>query len=66
MVFTIVVNNDGKSDANGIQVTDLLPNGYTYVSNDAGAAYDALSGIWTVGSILNGANATLNISVFSL
>ncbi len=62
VVFTIVVNNDGKSDANGIQVTDLLPNGYTYVSNDAGAAYDALSGIWTVGSILNGANATLNIT----
>ncbi len=62
VVFTITVNNDGKSDASGIEVTDLLPNGYTYVSNDAGAAYDAVSGIWTVGALSNGTSATLNIT----
>ncbi len=50
VVFTITVNNDGKSDASGIEVTDLLPNGYTYVSDDAGGDYVSGTGIWTVGT----------------
>ena len=62
VVFTIVVNNDGKSDVSGVQVTDLLPNGYTYVSDDAAGAYDAGTGIWNVGSIANGASASLHIT----
>jgi len=62
VVFTITVNNDGKSDASGIEVTDVLPNGYTYVSSNAGGAYDAGSGVWTVGTILNGSSATLDIT----
>jgi uncharacterized repeat protein (TIGR01451 family)/gliding motility-associated-like protein len=62
VVFTITVNNDGKSDATGIQVTDLLPDGFTYVSDDAAGDYVSGTGVWTVGNILNGGSATLNIT----
>jgi len=48
VVFTITVDNDGKSDVAGVEVTDLLPNGYTYVSHSASGAYDDVSGIWTL------------------
>ncbi|MGI9530677.1 gliding motility-associated C-terminal domain-containing protein [Lutimonas sp.] len=62
IVFTIVVANDGKSDVTGVQVTDLLPSGYTYVGDDAAGDYNSVTGIWNAGSILNGANTSLNIT----
>ena len=62
VVFTLTVNNDGPSDATGIDITDILPNGYTYLSDDSSGAYNPGSGIWAVGGILNGNNATLNIT----
>ncbi len=62
VVFTITVNNDGPSDATGIEVTDVLPNGYTYVSDDASGDYVAGTGVWTVGNIINASNAVLNIT----
>ena len=39
MVFTLTVSNAGPSAASGVEVTDLLPSGYTYVSDDGGGAY---------------------------
>ncbi|WKK65806.1 gliding motility-associated C-terminal domain-containing protein [Lutimonas zeaxanthinifaciens] len=61
VILTIEVQNDGPSDVTGVQVTDLLPNGYTYVSDDAGT-YDEVSGLWTIGGITNGASALINIT----
>jgi len=61
VIFTLTVSNNGPSDAEGIQITDLLPDGYTYVSADAGT-YDAVTGLWTVGTIASGANSILNIT----
>ena len=43
-------------------VTDLLTDGYTYVSDDSSSAYDALTGIWNVGSIAAGRSSTINIT----
>ncbi|MBP8793078.1 MAG: DUF11 domain-containing protein, partial [Lutibacter sp.] len=62
IVYTIKVENKGGSDATGVSLTDLLPAGLTYVSNDQGGAYNNGSGLWTIGSIANGAIATLNIT----
>ena len=62
VVFTITVSNNGPSDATGIEVTDLLPNGYTYVSDDVSGDYVSGTGIWTIGNILNGNNTVLNIT----
>ena len=62
VVFTIAVTNDGPSDATGVTVTDQLPSGYSYVSDDGSGAYDDGTGIWTIGALANGATATLNIT----
>jgi len=59
--FTINVVNDGPSDATSVEVTDLLPSGYTYVSDNSGGSYDELTGIWTVGTVSNGASQSLSI-----
>jgi uncharacterized repeat protein (TIGR01451 family) len=62
VVFTITVNNDGPSDATGIEVVDVLPSGYTYVSDDSSGLYDNGTGLWTTGNIASGSSATLNIT----
>jgi uncharacterized repeat protein (TIGR01451 family) len=62
VVFTLVVTNNGPSPATGVVVSDLLPDGYTYVSDDGGGTYDDGSGIWTVGNLAATATATLEIT----
>ena len=62
MVFTLIVTNDGPSDALGVTIEDMLPAGLVYVSDDSGGAYDAASGAWTVGTLTMGASATLEIT----
>ncbi|UMB53397.1 Ig-like domain-containing protein [Lutibacter sp. A64] len=62
ITYSIAVTNNGPSDATGVSLTDLLPAGVTYVSDDQSGAYNSGSGIWTVGAIANGATATLNIT----
>ncbi|UMB62231.1 gliding motility-associated C-terminal domain-containing protein [Lutibacter sp. A80] len=62
ITYTIAVTNNGPSDATGVSLTDLLPAGVTYVSDDQGDAFNSGSGIWTIGAIANGVTATLNIT----
>ncbi|MHC4391142.1 MAG: hypothetical protein ACYS22_07460, partial [Planctomycetota bacterium] len=62
VVFSIVVSNAGPSAATGVEVTDLLPTGYTYVSDDSGGDYVAGTGVWAVGDVANGGSATLSIT----
>jgi uncharacterized repeat protein (TIGR01451 family) len=61
--YTVVVTNNGPNGTTGVQVTDVLPAGVTYVSSSPSqGSYDNVSGIWTVGSIANAASATLTIT----
>ncbi len=62
VVFTIRVSNAGPDAATGVTVKDLLPSNYAYVSDNAGGAYNPYAGIWNVGSLTNGASATLNVT----
>ncbi|WP_457618188.1 T9SS type B sorting domain-containing protein, partial [Lutibacter sp.] len=65
--FTINLTNNGPSDATGVQVRDELPTGYTFVSYSSTAGtYDANSGLWNVGNILNGETETLVITAYVL
>ncbi|WP_139142084.1 putative Ig domain-containing protein, partial [Alteromonas lipolytica] len=57
--FTLTVSNTGPDAATNVVVTDQLPAGFTFVSSDG--SYDATTGLWTVGSLANGASATLTI-----
>ena len=61
VVYTIAVANAGPSDATGVSISDLLPAGVLYVSDDGGSAYDHVTGTWTIGNLADGATATLTI-----
>jgi uncharacterized repeat protein (TIGR01451 family)/gliding motility-associated-like protein len=63
ITYSIKVTNNGPSDATGVHLTDILPAGVTYVSNNQGADYNYGSGIWTIGDLANGATKVLNINV---
>ncbi len=61
VTFTIVVQNNGPSTATNVVVTDLLPAGLSFVSANPAAAYSSSTGVWTVGTLANAANATLTL-----
>jgi len=61
VTFTITVSNDGPDGATGVEVTDLLPSGFSYVSDNGGGAYNSGTGVWTVGSISSSGSESLDI-----
>jgi uncharacterized repeat protein (TIGR01451 family) len=64
VTFTITATNLGPNNATGVQITDILPAGLTYVSSSASVgAYNQLTGIWNIGNLAIGATATLQITV---
>jgi uncharacterized repeat protein (TIGR01451 family) len=61
--FVLTVTNSGPDNATGVEVTDLLPTGYTYVSDTPSVGtYNSGTGVWTVGNLANGASETLTIT----
>lgn len=63
ITFTITVINNGPNDATDVIATDMLPSGYTYVSDNGGGSYNPTSGIWNIGGLNNGASVSLDINV---
>lgn len=60
--YTISAINNCVLDATGIEVTDPLVTGLTYVSDQPSqGTYNSTSGVWTVGTIAPGTNAILQI-----
>ncbi|TDE54939.1 gliding motility-associated C-terminal domain-containing protein [Flavobacterium sp. GT3P67] len=58
--FTITTTNNGPSDATGVSVVDALPSGYTFVSATPSTG-TWIAPDWTIGALVNGASATLEI-----
>ena len=56
------MQNLGPDDATGVVVTDTLPAGVTYISDDCGGTMGT-PWTWNVGGLLNGGNETCNIEV---
>ena len=61
VVFTLVVSNAGPNTSTAV-VTDVLPSGLVYVSDDGGGAYNAATGRWTVPPVAPGGSDTLRIT----
>ncbi len=70
VTFTLTVDNAGPDAAPGVEVTDLLPSGFTYVSDSSGGVaggsfvdYNPTTGVWTLpSSVASGGSATLQIT----
>ncbi|MBB5869956.1 putative repeat protein (TIGR01451 family) [Allocatelliglobosispora scoriae] len=60
--FTLTVTNTGKGTATGIVVTDKLPAGLSPLENTPSqGTYAKATGVWTVGTLAEGATATLTM-----
>ena len=63
--FTITASNIGADEATGVQVTNQLPAELRIPTGTAAfpstGTYDAATGVWSIGALAAGANATLVI-----
>ena len=62
VIFTISVTNSGPNNATGVTVSDHLPSGYTYVSDNGAGKYSNTTGIWNIGNLNNGNSISLQIT----
>ena len=62
ITYSISVFNNGAAQATNVSLVDLLPDGVSYSGDDSGGGYNPVTGLWTIGTIDNGAIATLNVS----
>jgi uncharacterized repeat protein (TIGR01451 family) len=63
ITFTETLSNLGPDAATGVQLTDLLPAGLSFVAaNPSQGTYNSNTGLWTVGTVNSGAPQTLSIT----
>ena len=63
VTYTVVVTNSGQNGGDNITVSDRLPAGVTYASSTASqGSYNDGTGVWVVGNLVSGSQATLTIS----
>ncbi|MEJ2142223.1 MAG: hypothetical protein P8Y24_07685 [Gammaproteobacteria bacterium] len=62
IVYTLTLTNNGPQNAAQLEVTDVLPAGVTYVSDDSGGSYNNATGLWTPNPLSSGASTTINIT----
>ncbi|MHC0448457.1 DUF11 domain-containing protein, partial [Flavobacterium sp. 3-218] len=66
VTFEIIIKNDGPENTAGVEVTDLLPNGYTFSSFSATkGTYSSTTGKWTIGSLISGDSQTLQLTAIA-
>ncbi len=64
ITFTITLSNLTQENAYDIQVTDVLPDGFLFMSSSASVgSYDEMTGLWTLNQLDGNSQATLQITV---
>jgi len=61
VTWTLIVKNNGPDTAVNAVVSDKLPAGIVYVSDDSKGAYNHKTGIWKLGNLAKGETRTLKI-----
>jgi uncharacterized repeat protein (TIGR01451 family) len=61
ITITISLENNGFEYLSGINLTSLLPDGYTYQSDDSNGEYDNVTGEWTFDELPTFTTKTINI-----
>ena len=63
VTFQIAVTNNGAAQATGISLTDQLPAGITFSGSSVSqGTYNASTGLWTVGTLNDGAIAIITLT----
>jgi uncharacterized repeat protein (TIGR01451 family) len=63
VTFQIAVTNNGAAQATGVSLVDQLPAGITFTGSSATqGTYNAATGLWTVGTIDEGAVAVITLT----
>jgi uncharacterized repeat protein (TIGR01451 family) len=63
VTYTLIAHNNGPDTATNVVVTDILPTGVMFVSaTPSQGSFNPASGIWLIGTLPNGATATLQIT----
>uniref|UniRef100_UPI000FFF15E8 T9SS type B sorting domain-containing protein n=1 Tax=Aquimarina sediminis TaxID=2070536 RepID=UPI000FFF15E8 len=60
--YNILVSNNSLNDATNVLITDQLPSGITYLSNNSSEIYNVSTGVWNVGTVTAGNTIELEIS----
>ncbi len=61
--YTVTVTNNGPETAANIKISDLLPEGLTYVGQTVSqGSYNQSNGQWSLGNLANQASASLKIT----
>jgi len=64
IVFTITASNEGSIDATNVEILEILPTGYQYVSSiTSSGVYDEVTGVWSIPSVKSQGAETLTITV---
>lgn len=64
VTYTVSITNNGPRNATNLKIIDQLPNGVTLQSsNPSVGAYNSSTGIWDIGTFINGASASLVLNV---
>ena len=62
ITWTITVTNNGPDTAYNVTVTDKLPAGLVYKTDDSNGKYNKTTGIWTIGELANTKSVSLVIT----